>query len=642
MDHIDKPQTTQRGIIFLILLLPFTHTLSPNNAHITENVIFLKKGQLQITQSKWDISLVIDVSSLNDLTNNFILKINKLQNLLKHPFVIGTETDHRNFQTEFQLEVDRINASKNRLENTLNEFKTLENKQRHKRAILNLGSAFSWLFGVASDDDVSKIKTGMTHLQDNQKILSHIIEKSLTIINSSHDEIETNRKGINAIIKSMKNIINKIETVHKKLYASNDYFIKYLRVRSFIEHTKLTLHELDNVFNHFKLQLESASTGKLTPALFPPSLLRTVLTEIQQKLPNNLYLPFNFRTNIFKYYQTLNLRVSIINHKLIIITSVPLARKENYFNIYTTLSIPIPKKINSTIKGESHTLTAEYDIKEQQFAINVDRSNYIKLSDFEATTCANRAATQCKLTKPIHQTATSSSCTMAIFLNKKPSIQKYCRKIVKQTNEFPTALYVSNGAYIIITLEDLTFSIVCQNGKQAYTKIIKPPVDFIQLEQLCTAISEKIILQPFFEENTNIETHSRIRFLPDFNMSQLNFWNSYDKKLGKHDNIQLPNELKPLQPIDINSLTDKLHNIHTYNNTYQPPMWLFSSLGMFILIILIFLTHKYNLVKKLKYKINTLRTNVKPTTENNTTPNIIETTHNHTNPYPQLNLSVNT
>ena len=82
-------------------------------------------------------------------------------------------------------------------------------KSRSKRALLPIiGKAPHFLFGTLTSADVKKICHKINILVKNQIEMSHVVEESLSILNTSRVQISENRQSINKLSIS----INKIST----------------------------------------------------------------------------------------------------------------------------------------------------------------------------------------------------------------------------------------------------------------------------------------------------------------------------------------------------------------------------------------------------------------------------------------------
>ena len=104
-----------------------------------------------------------------------------------------------------------LNSTRERLVDSFNNYKTLqkrqpryagirnlnENEKRVKRALIPIGSILSGLFGVGSQDDIDEIRRVINKLGTQQKEISHILAKSLTVFNQTQIQVSANRAKLN-------------------------------------------------------------------------------------------------------------------------------------------------------------------------------------------------------------------------------------------------------------------------------------------------------------------------------------------------------------------------------------------------------------------------------------------------------------
>jgi hypothetical protein len=64
--------------------------------------------------------------------------------------------------------------------------------KRNKRGLINLGGQFTkWMFGMATDEDVQKLRAIVDETRGNQEEIVHHMQELITVVN--HTQVETAR-----------------------------------------------------------------------------------------------------------------------------------------------------------------------------------------------------------------------------------------------------------------------------------------------------------------------------------------------------------------------------------------------------------------------------------------------------------------
>jgi uncharacterized protein YpuA (DUF1002 family) len=113
-------------------------------------------------------------------------------------------------------EVDNVGADYDRIQSLLENVKylTTDNNVRRKRSLLPfVGSALSFLFGTVSEGDLNVIRNQVNTLSRNQQRISHVVQKSLTIVKQNSGLIAENRQSINHFITDLSLLHTRLNNV---------------------------------------------------------------------------------------------------------------------------------------------------------------------------------------------------------------------------------------------------------------------------------------------------------------------------------------------------------------------------------------------------------------------------------------------
>ena len=197
--------------------------------------------------------------------------------------------------------------------------------------------------------DLNDIRGSVKTLSDNQKKVQHVVKQSLSLINMTHDRVVENRKKINEIGSGMEELMAVVEGINRELQLESKenrswkiFLNFYLQVRSILNNAGEVIMELNFYLEELQVQLNMLSMGKIAPITIKPEELRHTLLAIQNKLPENLRLPFNPKANIWNYYRTLTSSVIFDDNKILVVINVPLVDRGTQFEVFTVHNMPIP------------------------------------------------------------------------------------------------------------------------------------------------------------------------------------------------------------------------------------------------------------------------------------------------------------
>lgn len=239
-------------------------------------------------------------------------------------------------------------------------------------------------------------------------------------------------------------------------------------------------------------------------------------------------------------------------------------------------------------------------------AVNAERTKYVTLTDIEIQKCTNPSITYCSIRSAVYPINLSKLCVVALFMRNEDNVNRHCQTIVKLNSMLPLANYLSNGVWIIITLKDLMFSVVCQDTRDNLSVIYaKPPIAKVKLELTCSAFNDYLTLLPYYHKQTKyLVEESLNNLIKTYNISTKAIWKPFNKALPKFEKLNFPKELKSIEHIPMDNLIDKLKNLNVITQESGTLNW-GHYLGWLAVILatafFIFIYCKY--FRKRKFKI---------------------------------------
>ena len=108
--------------------------------------------------------------------------------------------------------------------------------------------------------------------------MSHVVEESLSILNTSRFQISENRQSINKLSISINNIQERIYNVsqilEKQVIQLEEFVQLYLQLDLIIEEAKRTVNNSQTYMEHLLLQLNMLSLGHLSPSVITAQSLK--------------------------------------------------------------------------------------------------------------------------------------------------------------------------------------------------------------------------------------------------------------------------------------------------------------------------------------------------------------------------------
>lgn len=137
-------------------------------------------------------------------------------------------------------------------------------------------------------------------------------------------------------------------------------------------------------------------------------------------------------------------------------------------------------------------------------------------------------------------------------------VKRYCDVWVHQT-VLPTAVYLSNDVYLIISERQIVFHLACK--KFGGSRIItNPPFGFLSLHKDCTASSNEFSLMGYYENSSNrtVENPGSV-IIKSYNISDIDIWNKLDTAIPfGNKSIKMPEHLEKMENFPLNNLVREM------------------------------------------------------------------------------------
>lgn len=543
----------------LVWMFVFLSSCACQNGQV--GVQFVYVGQTHMSYSAWLVHFTFSVqpfaSQLRSLSENlqvFSSSLSKFRFLAADPVLAEV---HRNIENLFKEEVSALD---DRLKEVIRSYREMRSvvtpvsQSRPKRSLLPLGGVLSQLFGVADDSQVQRLKDNVDILRRSQEKVIHVIDSSLTILNSTRQDVKRNRAQINSLIQKTLIMTHKIDSIYDAIQQEVKPEILFLElvtefnmiVRAYTE----TLAKLSSDMADFQEAISTALRGSLSVRLVPPRRLLSVLKKIQRQIPPSLELPFPLDDlEVFEYYRSLTATLLPDKKVFHILTVIPLLHKASRFEIYKVVTLPIPDFRSSSqleLKAESPYL-----------ALSLDRNRYALLTTADIEYCESNQLVYCTVHKAIFSTASAPSCLSALFLDDTVTSRKYCQYDQVENPRSPIVKALAPGVWFVSSRDKIVSDLICSNKSRVTSRImIEQGISVVRVPPGCAVYSAVMQLPHILQH------HSKVSFkqpLPHvFNFSLVSEMSTPALVSHRPTESSVPETMSPVTDYDIGTLRDDL------------------------------------------------------------------------------------
>ncbi|MCG8034449.1 MAG: envelope fusion protein [Candidatus Thiodiazotropha taylori] len=466
-------------------------------------------------------------------------------------------------------EINSLKLSHINLEAKFSSYKMLSPRKR--RSLLPfMTPVLHLLFGTLSSADVGALRRNVARLAKNQADITHVLEESLSVINASRISIDRNRQTINDIIDSLTDMdvkfANITEALQLNLIELSQFIRLYVQLDLVVE--ELKRFSLKGLFllEHFKVQLGFLSLSRLSTEIIDPFQLTNILKGIAMRLPPTLKLPYDSDKGLWPYYKSLSVSTFLDDDRMIIVIILPLVQYDHQFEIYKVINLGMPLLNGSIATSDTHAMVARYDLEAAGIAINIPRTKYVLLDSQQLGECSKPVFGTCDLKSAIFPVNLSNKCILALFLESPEKVAKFCKRVVMPNTYVPMAVYLTDGLWVIVSQKTLRFAVTCEESTPVLDTIItKPPLDVISLKKMCRAENDYLSLMPFYTSETTEEiTDGLVTMIKsNLNLTSMEIWKPFLQNITHFKHTQIPNKLKALPSIPMDTLIESLHGLRS-------------------------------------------------------------------------------
>ena len=532
------------------------------------NVLFLPRGQIYASFNHWTLHLPIETRTSWKFAEKLDHRIEVFKSTFSTRFAEhrqGLRSDlTQRLWGKFVLDSELLDREMNMTMDALQHL----NPSRHvrvKRSLLPfVGDALSSLFGTATTTEIQDLLSRVNDLSDSQNDVLNVIDSTVTMVNQTIVDVSINRQTINRLTNVTNYLTNRLDILKDKF--TDDYIVSGLESDMEAVFTDLIATTRD--FRKSVMDLEtifSLTENSILPrSLLPPSRFAKILDDMQKALPRELALPFP-PSDTDQYFSTSHTQTMRTAGGISVLVTIPLLSIKDHFSVFQIFNIPVPKTANN------QNFVANYEIEKAKFvALSEDSMRFMLINDDDFQMYLRRRLPFCPMRRPVMNVLTSTMCIPALLTDRTDSVNRFCEQVIRvnQTTD-PTAEYLGNGHWIVISVDPLDFEIRCKigatvNSTQTVTTVA--PLSLVKLDFGCAAFSNHLQLPTHYRTDSYLEPY-QIKHL-NMTLAVNDVWNHVNSSLSE-DKISFNHAVKSLPPINMRTITLSALKQHINSLKYQ-------------------------------------------------------------------------
>jgi hypothetical protein len=350
-----------------------------------------------------------------------------------------------------------------------------------KRGALNfVGTGLSWLFGVATEDDlaqfkmkVSKVEEGIRFVHDEvdnmKQKLSVALERTGEQFKSVWTAVEEqaeNSVRLGQITRDISIQMAKWQnSTSMKLRWIDKTIVFTQQLTAYGMHVQNEITRMESyieTYNRWLEGLETLQQGYLDPTLVHPTAVKEALNSVYKSLNDNdspLKIAFH---SVHDVYRLPSAVYAYANESLYIRMAIPLAVTDKPFQLFKVEILPMPL--------HNHEQEAHQILKSKVDYLLVDQSRgfFYELTEKQYLDCATAPGMVCPKLITIKADATDS-CIVAVYLKVDSLIANICKFTVVHT-PLPTFIRAVGEGNYLLSMQSKP-QLVCRNGTEILNDI---------------------------------------------------------------------------------------------------------------------------------------------------------------------------
>ncbi|KAK4006744.1 hypothetical protein OUZ56_011902 [Daphnia magna] len=240
------------------------------------------------------------------------------------------------------------------IERNYQGLKTSIRQSRNKRGLVDGGGKIlNCLFGVSTTEDLDKVNNQVAKLSTETTAIVHALETHTTLINESMWELQARKEATDALQRSCLTLDKELNNTKRTIYnlaremewdwKSRD------KVDDAFRAVDITIEWLQQLVERLSGGLASTAMRKISPTLFSPAQMQTVISDIKINLPTGWALtPATQAGDTWKSYQEATVTAAAIENGIRLFIHIPIFEFTRALTLYRVIGMARATKNGST------------------------------------------------------------------------------------------------------------------------------------------------------------------------------------------------------------------------------------------------------------------------------------------------------
>jgi hypothetical protein len=365
--------------------------------------------------------------------------------------------------------------------------------RRSKRALLGfVGKASKWLFGTATEDEITKIKEFSTRVgqmsQANKDRMDSIVNALVHMQTINDHRYNLSRQVGQNTYEKVVEMLSAIRQININ-EGIVDFYINYLEkmVDSMVTHLLFTqdMDLLKRVVDPLIKAIILLTRGKVSPYLLPVETLKKDIDRATQRV---ITKHANYKLALTTHIDLMNnglLTYYAEGSELVLVFALTFTTDQHTYNLYTTITMGVPVSQRRSELGYT-----KLEGLSDYIAVSRSGHKYALIDNLKLRQCQKMTYVICPFQLPTY-TFPPKTCIAALFKEDSTAIDKYCKAQIFLKGQLdPESHYIGRREYIVRT-NTRSYQLTCPSG----IKKIKTTGYFtLTLQCACKADIESMVI----------------------------------------------------------------------------------------------------------------------------------------------------
>ena len=176
----------------------------------------------------------------------------------------------------------------------------------------------------------------------------------------------------------------------------------------------------------------------------------------------------------------------------------------------TVHNIPVPFYKTANLDEVKHCVV-KYELEAGLLMFSKNKEECALLSENNYM-CSRHKFYFCNPKAIIYPTNMNKLCVVVLFMKDQSDVKRFCKQILVLNRKLPLARYLTSGIWLIVTNENLNFTVNCQSGDTGSKEVhVEVPLGILHLNNTCRASNRYWRLLGFFDRSSTFEKSDALK-----------------------------------------------------------------------------------------------------------------------------------